>query len=436
MGLRIKGAFTRNEPGKSFNLFAKQKYGKSTIETDLLKDNYDIKGNLISSYKTLSLRNVFDEDRIRDKYGRDLYYMRKDLTSTSTQNSVVFLNGEYWGFYLIQEKVDNSFISNNYLLPSKNIVMAKSNKIQDGPGEEYDNFKYFCGNYSLKDVGDKKVYSEIEDYIDINSLIELYATGIYISNLDWPGNNDGEWKYLGEPIEGNKFSDGKWRFMVYDLDYSMGADFHNNLNSPEKNNFEAITTGRRRGAPLNLFLSLIKNNADFQNKFANIICDYANDVYNIERVNVLIEKYRDECTDLMAYSRLRWGSMNFYSTFEGYAFYKNSYHKSLDSMYNFFEERPKYILQHMKNYINLKEELVDLIIEIKGRGKVQINSITPKFKNNVWIGKYFTNVPIIIKAISDDRYNFIEWDGIFQSNKRTEEIMLSTDNQKIIAVFN
>ena len=31
LGLRIKGAFTRNEPGKSFNLFAKQKYINSTI---------------------------------------------------------------------------------------------------------------------------------------------------------------------------------------------------------------------------------------------------------------------------------------------------------------------------------------------------------------------------------------------------------------------
>ena len=436
MGLRIKGAFTRNEPGKSFNLFAKEKYGKSTIDTDLLEDNYDINGNLITSYKSLSLRNVYNNDRIRDKYARDLYYMRKDLASTSDKEVVVFLNGEYWGFYLIQEKVDNDFISKNYLLPSKNIVMAKANKIQDGPEEEFNNFKYFCGNYTLKNVTDKKVYSEIQNYIDINSLIELYATGIYISNLDWPGNNDGEWRYFGELIEGNKYSDGKWRFMIYDLDYSMGADFFT-PNPPDINNFEVISTNRRRmSAPLNLFLNLIKNNTDFQKRFANTMCDYANEIYPIEKVSALIEKYRDELTDLMAYSRLRWSGKNYFSIFEGYAFYKDNYLKSLDSLYYFFEERPKHILQHMQNFMNLNGELVDLIIEIKGRGKVQVNSIIPKFKNNLWTGKYFTNVPIIIKAINDDRYDFKEWNGIIQSNERTEEIILSSNGQKIVAVFN
>ncbi len=49
MGIRIKGASTRTNPGKSFNLYAREKYGKSTIEAELFDDNYDIKGNLITS---------------------------------------------------------------------------------------------------------------------------------------------------------------------------------------------------------------------------------------------------------------------------------------------------------------------------------------------------------------------------------------------------
>ena len=56
-------------------------------------------------------------------------------------------------------------------------------------------------------------------------MIELFATGAYISDLDWPAKNDGEWKYLGEKLEGNEFSDGRWRFLKFDLDYSMGAQF-------------------------------------------------------------------------------------------------------------------------------------------------------------------------------------------------------------------
>ena len=42
IGIRIKGWSSRTHYSKSFNLYARKKYGKSRIETDLLKDNYDI----------------------------------------------------------------------------------------------------------------------------------------------------------------------------------------------------------------------------------------------------------------------------------------------------------------------------------------------------------------------------------------------------------
>ena len=434
MGIRIKGAYTRNNPGKSFNLYAKEKYGKSKIKTDLLKDNYDINGKLITSYKSLSLRNIYDEGRLRDEFGRDLFYMREGLTSTNMKNAVLFLDGEYWGFYLIQEKIDNDFISKNYLIPSDNVVLVKANDIEDGPEEEFLNFNYFCGNYSNKDVSKDEIYSEIKNYIDINSFIELFATGIYISNLDWPGNNDGEWKYFGEPIEGNKYSDGKWRFIIYDLDYSMGADFFS-PGSPEIDNFDLIANNRRnRIAPINIFLSLIKKNPDFQNKFVNTICDYVNGIYTKEIINDLIEKYREECTDLVAYSQLRWSGLNYFSIFEGYAFYKTNYYKKLDSLRDYFEKRPKFIFQYMKNFMELEGEPVDLIIEIIGRGKVQVNSIVPKIEDKEWVGKYFSKIPVVIKAIPDDGFNFKEWNGYIQSKKEIEQIIL-IESQKIIAVF-
>ena len=52
-------------------------------------------------------------------------------------------------------------------------------------------------------------------------MIELYANEIYIINDDLTWKNDGERRNIGEEIEGNVFSDGKWRFIIIDLDYSM-----------------------------------------------------------------------------------------------------------------------------------------------------------------------------------------------------------------------
>jgi hypothetical protein len=109
VGIRIKGNYSRIVPQKSFNIYAKKKYGKATIDTDILKDNYDINGKLITSYKKLSLRGIYDDSRIRDVIGRNLFYSRENLVSLDTTISVMFLDGEYWGAYLIQEKLSDDF---------------------------------------------------------------------------------------------------------------------------------------------------------------------------------------------------------------------------------------------------------------------------------------------------------------------------------------
>ena len=430
MGLRIKGASTRNNPGKSFNLLANIKYGKSTIEAELFKDNYDLNGKLITSYKSFSLRCVYENNRLKDKFGWDIFKSRKGLTSANMRNSIVFLNGEYWGLYVMQEKVDDNFIENHYSIPHKDVALSKNGETEEGPEEEWENLNDFADSYSKKDLSDKKVYEQVKKYIDIDSFIDLFATGIYISIGDWPRQNSGEWRNTGEPQEGNKYSDGKWRFMIFDLDYTMGNKFAG-VGEVNSDNFKFVE--RKSGNyPGNLFLGLLKNNSEFQNKFINVYCDYANEVYNINKVKNIIEDYRDNWVDLVAYSQLRWWGWS--SKLEGFASYKQRYLQALDTLYDFFERRPQYTFQHMKDFLGLKGDLVDLTIEIRGRGKVQISSITPKFVNNKWTGKYFSGIPIPLKAISEAGYTFKEWTGFIVSNKTNDEVTLF-NNQTIIAIF-
>ena len=191
VGIRIRGSYSRIYPQKSFNIYAKKKYGNSTIETNILEDNYDINGNLINSYKRLSIRAVYDDSRIKDAIGTDLFYSRKDLTTVDQHLSVLFLNGEYWGAYFIQEKLSDDFIEKNYLIKSKNVALILDNELAEGPEEEVTKFKEFCKEYTKKDLANKTIYEEVKKFIDVNSLIELYASEIYISNNDWPGKNDG-----------------------------------------------------------------------------------------------------------------------------------------------------------------------------------------------------------------------------------------------------
>ena len=430
MGIRIKGASTRNNPGKSFNLYAKNKYGKSSLDAELFKNNYDIKGNLITSYKTFSLRCIYENNRLKDKFGWDLFGSREHLTSANMRHTILFLNGEYWGLYTMQEKVDRFFIENNYLIPSDYVALAKNGESEEGPTEEWDKLNDFAKSYSKKDLADKKVYEEIKNYIDIDSFIEMFATGIYISIGDWPRQNSGEWRYIGDPISGNKYSDGKWRYMIFDLDYTMGNKFAG-VGEVTSDNFQFVDK-KANNYPGNLFVGLLKNNTEFRNKFINVYCDFANEVYNSEKVNNVIEEYRNNMVDFVAYSQLRWWGWS--SKLEGFASYRQRYLTALNTLADFFENRPQYTFQHMKDYLNLKGDLVELTIKIKGRGRVQINTINPKFIEGKWTGKYFSEIPIVLKAIPDPGFYFKQWDGFMESEKQSEEFILY-GNETIIAVF-
>ena len=137
---------------------------------------------------------------------------------------------------------------------------------------------------------------------------------------------------------------------------------------------------------------------------------------------------------MIAYSELRWWGDKFESKLEGYSFCKLNYLKVLDTLFDFFQQRPKFTFNHMKEFLKLNEDLVDLKLEIKGKGVIQVNSIIPRFKENKWEGKYFSGIPINLKAIPFINYNFKEWEGNPQYTDKNIEITL-LNSTNIIVVF-
>ena len=84
--------------------------------------------------------------------------------------SILFLNGEYWGAYLLIEKIDRYFIESNYLIPSNNVSMMKEAENEEGPQEESDNFNQFCFANTAwgLDLNDEKLYSEVKILLMLN----------------------------------------------------------------------------------------------------------------------------------------------------------------------------------------------------------------------------------------------------------------------------
>ena len=142
------------------------------------------------------------------------------------KESFLFLNGEFWGMYVITERFSNQFFSRHYNISKDEVLFNKDGEFDENTTQEIIDIFNFMDLYSKKDLSNEVNYKEVCKVIDIDSFIEQYCTGIYIANTDWPDHNYGIWKYNGKPnaykVNDNLYCDGKWRFMAFDFDYSMG----------------------------------------------------------------------------------------------------------------------------------------------------------------------------------------------------------------------
>ena len=355
-GIRIKGASTRGYPQKSFNIFFRKKYGKNKIISDnLFPRNIDINGNTINRYDSFSLKAISDDKSVRDKFANKLICDRKLLaTPTDMKAAALFLNGEFWGLYLINEKLDEKFCQNHYNIPKEDIIFMKNYKMESGTNGDLENLLNFMSLYSEKDLTDIKNYNDVCDIIDIDSLIEHYAAGIFLGTVDWPNLNFGMWRNNGTKIDNNIYSDGKWRFLTFDLDFSIIYDYEQYITDEEGfkyNKFESLTDPEGFGSypPTSLFLALLKNE-EFRTKFERIYEEYANEVMTMDRVEPILEEY-EEIGDLYSLSIARWNSQNI-SKIENIqnnkSYFKN---KILPQIKKFFENRAEVTLEHMRKFL-------------------------------------------------------------------------------------
>ena len=437
VGIKIRGFSTKMQAGKSFNVYAKKRFGKKQIKSTLFEDNFDKDHKLISKYKSIALRNVFAEERIKDEFANKLLFGREHQLISDTRKCMLFLNGEYWGFYIMLEKFSENYIQSHFDLPKEGVTLMKEGELSSGEESEMTLYNNFFNEYSQKDVTNEKVYKEVSDFVDIDSLIEHFVIGVYLGTMDWPGHNDGVWRYNGEKIENNPYSDGRWRYISFDFDYTMGHTFSmfggGGMNwGPKKEGYEEDNLkglAQRKNVPTILFLPLLKNK-EFRDKYVLRFCDYVNAIFNIERIDALIDDYKDNYLDKLADGKVRWkGAEVAADEKEAFANCKTAFSKGFDDIRKFFLNRPTYALQHMKTDLQLEGDLQELTIVKKGEGKVKINSITPDFKDGKWTGKYFGKIPITITAMPSENTKFKGWSGDSSSTEETITLELTKDSQ-------
>ena len=237
-GIRIQGNYSRSDLQKGFRLYARESYGEKKFDYAVW-DNEDI-----TSYKTLVLRaggNCAFTAKFNDTYWQTLADEIGLMCETKdSRPCVVYLNGEYWGLYVLEEDYSDNYFEDHYDVDQDDVIVYKGDaetyargykldigEVPEGEMESYyfseltdfmtKNKSYFPSNDTLEAFG---------ELVDLDSLCDYFALEVWINNKwDWPGKNWGMWKVYtddedaGDKYADNEYGDGKWRFMFFDVEF-------------------------------------------------------------------------------------------------------------------------------------------------------------------------------------------------------------------------
>ena len=135
------------------------------------------------------------------------------METLSSRPCVLYLNGEYWGIYYVEEKPDEHYLEDHLGVDDDEVTIIKEwNEVDCGSP---DNFNALYAWMEQADLTDEEQYAYVEAHIDIANFIDYYIFELYSANRDWPATNIRMWQ------EG----DSKWRWILYDTDGCLADGF-------------------------------------------------------------------------------------------------------------------------------------------------------------------------------------------------------------------
>lgn len=255
-GVRIQGNYSRSDLQKGLRLYAREDYGKKNFKYAFFGEDYvDFEGKTMNKFKTLVLRNG-GNCAFTSKYNDTFWQSLVTELDCGTQKSrpcVVYLNGEYWGLYILQEDYTDNHMENLYGVDNKDVVIYKGDaealalgyKLDAGDIPEGEDETYYFNELldffaKHKNLADDKSYAEFCKLVDPQSVMDYFAVQCFINNKwDWPGKNWSMWKTITSDGVEDSYGDGRWRFLFYDMEFGgVSGEWDARTNTIKEDNYK------------------------------------------------------------------------------------------------------------------------------------------------------------------------------------------------------
>lgn len=213
----LLGAYSLDMPQKSFKIRAQASLGEKYFNYPLFDDRD------YTYYKSFTLRNSGNDNvwtRVSDVVQTRLIdeYLDSPILTLGWKPVVVYLNGQYWGHYNMRERKDRFSIAQHEGLDLEqdqeiyeNMVIARGNwSLVQGTSADSKAYREMLNKFkTLKPNENPEDLQYIYDNIDVDSFIEWFSIKAFYGDSD-PGN-----------IMYYKLPGGKWKCLMFDLDYGL-----------------------------------------------------------------------------------------------------------------------------------------------------------------------------------------------------------------------
>jgi len=426
---RIHGQTSRNLAQKSLRLYGQNNYDHfETLNYPFFPGLVGTgTGEPVDQFNTLILRNSGNDWAMT--FFRDALIQRlmehTTLDIQEYQPVNVFLNGKYWGMMNIRERMDEYYIENHYNIAVEDIVINEVSNYKDFYDQNPDENEYLSLLKYIRTTDDDEdeIYGKIEEQIDIANFFDNQITYFYGANGDWLENNVKFWKMDTNTPDPNApyGQDGKWRWMLVDLDSSF-INYERNMIS--------LTALERE---YTLVIHTLIKNPDYRIQFINRFADLLNTAFLPSRVITEIDNMEGTIEPDMEKHINRWGTM------------RNDidkWHANVEFLRQFAQKRPDFVRAHIIEEFNLNGTMALNIKVDPNLGHVKINTIeinrdTPGVENpSNWTGIYFKNIPITLTALPKPGYRFSHWEGVNSFIAKNENIKIfPNSDMEITAIF-
>ena len=310
--------------------WAKKSFSINFNDTHLHYKVFDNKD--IREFNALVLRSGSQDQNtsmIRDEFATNLAIKYGTLDAQANKPVVLYINGNYWGVYFIREKINASFIRNNYNVGGTTNITNYNNYVEEGSNSDMLKLRNYVGRNDMRNDNN---YNYVSSLLDIDNYIDLWVFQYIVNN-----NDIHNYRYYNNP----NVAGGKIRMILFDLDYAMyrnyGTTYFNYIQYPQDSQSFVDTT----------ILNQLMKNYSFRRRFVERTSYYYKNVWTKEHIEHEINYFYGALNPEMSRNCARWGC-NY-----------NSWQYNVQRLKEYAINRIGQIPYEMSSYFSLSQEEVN-----------------------------------------------------------------------------